>query len=121
MLIISTKSRVYSKNKNRNPSIFLFTVCWNWNATHIVLPSKKLLKSNSIDIILAGIYMHLSDMKFLVKLVSRVNNQIFELTLRQGGHRFHEGNFFFYPTELSLSFHERDFGFFIFGYFGILI
>ena len=72
---ISTKSRIYLNNKNKNPSIFLFTVCLNWNATHIVLPSKKIQKRDIIRMILAVIYMHSIDMNYSVRLVFRVNNQ----------------------------------------------
>ena len=72
---ISTKSRVYLNNKNKNTSVFLFTVCWNWNATHVVLPSKKIQKKDIIEMILAGISMHSMDMKYFVRLVFRVNNQ----------------------------------------------
>ena len=72
---ISTKFRVYLNNKNKNPSIFLFTVYWNWNTTHIVLPSKKIQKRDIIGMILVGIYMHSIDMKYFVRLIFRVNNQ----------------------------------------------
>ena len=50
-----TKSRIYLNNKNKSHSIFLFTECWNWNVTYIVLPSKKIQKRDKIGIILAGI------------------------------------------------------------------
>ena len=72
---ISTKSRVYLNNKNKNPSIFLFAICWNWNVTYIALLSKKIQKRNIIGMILAGIYMHSIDMKYFSRLVFRVNNQ----------------------------------------------
>ena len=54
---IRTKSQIYLNNKNRSHSLYIhFTVCWNWNVTHIVLPSKKIHKRDNIGIILAGIY-----------------------------------------------------------------
>ena len=60
---ISAKSRVYLNNKNISHSIFLFTLCWNWNATRIVLPSKMIQKRDIIGMILASIYMLTADMK----------------------------------------------------------
>ena len=72
---ISTKSRIYLNNKNKNPSILLFTVCWNWNAAHIVLPSKKIQKRDIIGMILVGIYIHSIDMKYFTRLFFRVNDQ----------------------------------------------
>ena len=54
---ISIKSRIYLHKKKKSPAIFLFTVCWNWNATRIVLHSKMIQKRDIIGMILAGIYM----------------------------------------------------------------
>ena len=60
---ISTKSRIYLNNNNKSPSILLFTLCWNWNTTHIVLPSKKIQKRDTIGMILGDIYMLTVEMK----------------------------------------------------------
>ena len=49
------KSRICLNNKNHS-QYFHFTVCWNWNVTHIVLSSKKIQKRDNIGIILVGIY-----------------------------------------------------------------
>ena len=50
-------SLIYLNNKNKSHSLYFhFTVRWNWNVTHIVLPPKKIQKRDNIGIILASIY-----------------------------------------------------------------
>ena len=74
---ISTKSQIYLSNKNKSPSIFLFTdVGIATQNTHIVLPSKKIQKRDVIGMILAGIYMlTYSRHEVVCETCFRVNNQ----------------------------------------------